>query len=68
MTEVVRNNAALLGRGVAAWDRSAARRLDHLAEYRSSRVCMIRAADRAVDTGCRTPAEIAHQIAALPEP
>jgi chloramphenicol 3-O-phosphotransferase len=44
-------------------------RLDHLAEYRSSRAWMIRAADLAVDTGCRTPAEIAHQIAdALPEP
>jgi chloramphenicol 3-O-phosphotransferase len=44
-------------------------RLDHLAEYRSSRAWMIRAADLAVDTGCRPPAEIAHQIAdALPEP
>ena len=44
-------------------------RLDHLAEYRSSRAWMIRAADLAVDTGGRTPAEIAHQIAsALPEP
>jgi chloramphenicol 3-O-phosphotransferase len=44
-------------------------RLDHLAEYRSSRAWMILAADLAVDTGCRTPAEIAHQIAdALPEP
>jgi chloramphenicol 3-O-phosphotransferase len=44
-------------------------RLDHLAEYRSSRVWMIQAADLAVDTCCRTPVEIAHQIAAaLPEP
>jgi chloramphenicol 3-O-phosphotransferase len=44
-------------------------RLDHLAEYRSARAWMIRAADLAVDTSCRTPAEIAHQIAgALPEP
>ncbi len=44
-------------------------RLDHLAEYRSSRAWMIQAADLAVDTDCRTPAEIAHQIAAaLPEP
>jgi len=44
-------------------------RLDHLAEYRSSRAWMIQAADLAVDTGGRTPAEIAHQIsAALPEP
>jgi hypothetical protein len=44
-------------------------RLDHLAEYRSSRAWMIQAADLAVDTGRRTPAEIAHQIAAaLPEP
>jgi chloramphenicol 3-O-phosphotransferase len=44
-------------------------RLDHLAEYRTSRAWMIRAADLAVDTGCRTPAEIAHQIAdVLPEP
>jgi hypothetical protein len=43
-------------------------RLDHLAEYRSSRAWMIQAADLAVDTGRRTPAEIAHQIAvALPE-
>jgi hypothetical protein len=44
-------------------------RLDHLAEYRSSRAWMIQVADPAVDTGRRTPAEIAHQIAAaLPEP
>lgn len=44
-------------------------RLDHLAEYRSSRAWMIRAADLAVDTSCRTPAEVAHQIvSALPEP
>jgi chloramphenicol 3-O-phosphotransferase len=44
-------------------------RLDHLAEYRTSRAWMIRAADLAVDTNCRTPAEIAYQIAgALPEP
>ena len=44
-------------------------RLDHLAEYRSSRAWMIRAADLTVDTSCRTPAEIAHQIAsALHEP
>jgi len=44
-------------------------RLDHLAEYRSSRAWMIRAADLAVDTGGRTPAEIAHQVAAaLPQP
>jgi chloramphenicol 3-O-phosphotransferase len=44
-------------------------RLGHLAEYRSSRAWMIQAADLAVDTGGRTPAEIAHQIsAALPEP
>ena len=44
-------------------------RLDHLAEYRSSRAWMIQAADLAVDTACRTPPEIAHQIAAaLPEP
>ena len=44
-------------------------RLDHLAEYRSSRAWMIRTADLAVHTGCRTPAEIAYQIAsALPEP
>ena len=44
-------------------------RLDHLAEYRSSRTWMIQAADLAVGTGGRTPAEIAHQIsAALPEP
>jgi chloramphenicol 3-O-phosphotransferase len=44
-------------------------RLDHLAEYRSSRTWMIQAADLAVETSCRTPAEIAHQIAvALPEP
>jgi chloramphenicol 3-O-phosphotransferase len=44
-------------------------RLDHLAGYRTSRTWMIRAADLAVDTSCRTPAEIAHQIAsALPEP
>ena len=43
-------------------------RLDHLAEYRSSRVWMIRTADLAVDTSCRTPAEIAVQIAdALPD-
>jgi hypothetical protein len=43
-------------------------RLDHLAEYRSSRAWMIQAADFAVDTGCLTPAEIAHQIAgALPK-
>jgi hypothetical protein len=44
-------------------------RLDHLAEYRSSRAWMVQAADLAVDTCCRTPAEIAHQIAAaLPGP
>ena len=44
-------------------------RLDHLAEYRSSRAWMVQAADLAVDTCCRTPAEIAHQIAAaLREP
>jgi geranylgeranyl reductase family protein len=44
-------------------------RLDHLVEYRSSRAWMVQAADLAADTGCRTPAEIAHQIAAaLPEP
>ena len=44
-------------------------RLDHLAEYRSSRAWMIRTADLTVDTSCRIPAEIAHQIAsALPEP
>jgi len=44
-------------------------RLDHLAEYRTSRAWMIRAADLAVDTNFRTPAEIAYQIAgALPEP
>jgi hypothetical protein len=44
-------------------------RLDHLAEYRSSRAWMIRTADLAVDTNCRTPSEIAHQIAsALPAP
>jgi hypothetical protein len=30
-------------------------RLDHLSEYRSSRAWMIRAADLAVDTSCRTP-------------
>ena len=42
-------------------------RLDHLAEYRSARSWMIQAADLAVDTGGRPPAEIAHQIAsALP--
>jgi chloramphenicol 3-O-phosphotransferase len=54
----------ILGSGEAeAW------RLDHLAEYRSSQAWMIRAADLAVDTGYRTPAEIAHQIAvALLEP
>jgi hypothetical protein len=38
-------------------------RLDHLAEYRTSRAWMIRAADLVVDTNCRYPAEIAHQIA-----
>ncbi|MGH3151903.1 MAG: AAA family ATPase [Streptosporangiaceae bacterium] len=38
-------------------------RLDHLAEYRSSRAWMIQTADLAVDTSCRTPAEIAVQIA-----
>ena len=44
-------------------------RLDHLAEYRTSRAWMIRAADLTMDTSCRTPAEIAYQIAsALPEP
>ena len=44
-------------------------RLDHLAQYRSSRAWMIAAADLAVDTGRPTPAEIAHQIsAALLEP
>ncbi len=44
-------------------------RLDHLAEYRSSRAWMIRAADLTVDTGRRTPAEIADQIvSSLPEP
>jgi chloramphenicol 3-O-phosphotransferase len=44
-------------------------RSDHLVEYRSSRDWMIRAADLAVDTACRTPAEIAHQVSsALPEP
>jgi len=43
-------------------------RLDHLAEYRSSRAWMIQAADLAVDAGRQTPTEIAHQIAAaLPE-
>jgi peptidylprolyl isomerase len=43
-------------------------RLGHLAEYRSSRPWMIRAADLAVDTSRLTPAEIAHQIAgALPD-
>lgn len=42
-------------------------RLDHLAEYRSSRAWMIQAADLAVNTSRRTSAEIAHQIAgALP--
>ena len=46
-----------------------ASRLDHLAEYRSSRAWMIQAADLTVDTSCRTAAEIAQQIAtALPEP
>ena len=41
----------------------------HLADYRVSRAWMIQAADLTVDTDCRTPAEIAHQIAAaLPEP
>jgi len=44
-------------------------RLDHLAEYRSSRAWMVQTADLAVDTSRRTPPEIAHQIAAaLPEP
>jgi hypothetical protein len=38
-------------------------RLDHLAEYRSSREWMIRAADLVVDTRCRTPGQIAVQIA-----
>ena len=43
-------------------------RLDHLAAYRSSRAWMIQAADLAVDTSRRTPAEIAVQIAdALPD-
>ena len=43
-------------------------RLDHLAAYRSSRAWMIQAADLAVDTSRRTPAEIAAQIAsALPD-
>ena len=43
-------------------------RLDHLAEYRSSRAWMIRTADLAVDTSSQTPAEIAVQIAeALPD-
>jgi AAA domain-containing protein len=43
-------------------------RLDHLAAYRSSRAWMIQAADLAVDTSRRTPAESAAQIAdALPD-
>jgi hypothetical protein len=43
-------------------------RLDHLAGYRSARAWLIQAADLAVDTGSRTPAEVAHQIVgALPD-
>lgn len=43
-------------------------RLAHLADYRASRSWLVSAADLVVDTGCRTPAEAAHQIAeALPE-
>ena len=59
----------VLRHGIQGSAEAQAWRLDHLAEYRSSRAWMIQAADLAVDTGCRTPAEIAHQIAAaLPEP
>jgi hypothetical protein len=39
-------------------------RLAHLADYRASRSWMIPAADFVVNTGCRTPREVAHQIAA----
>jgi hypothetical protein len=42
-------------------------RLAHLAAYRASRSWMISAADLVVNTGCRTPRELAHQIVdALP--
>lgn len=39
-------------------------RLAHLADYRASRSWIIPAADLVVDTGCLTPGEAAHQIAA----
>lgn len=39
-------------------------RLAHLNDYRISRSWMISAADLVVNTGSRTPAEVAHQIAA----
>jgi hypothetical protein len=43
-------------------------RLAHLAGYRASRSWLIPAANLVVDTGCRTPSEVAHQIAgALPD-
>jgi hypothetical protein len=43
-------------------------RLAHLAAYQHSRSWMMSAADLVVDTGCRTPAEVARQITdALPE-
>lgn len=43
-------------------------RLAHLPAYRLSRSWMLSAADLVVDTGCRTPAQVAQQIAdALPE-
>jgi AAA domain len=50
-------------------DDAQAWRLAHLAEYRSARSWMILAADLVVDTGCRTPSAVAHQIAdSLPIP
>jgi AAA domain len=59
----------LLRQRILGSEEAQAWRLDHLAEYQSSRAWMIQAADLVVDTSCRPPAEIAHQIAsALPEP
>lgn len=57
----------ILRQRIQGSDEAQAWRLAHLAEYRASRPWMIAAADLVVDTGCRTPAAVARQIAdALP--
>jgi chloramphenicol 3-O-phosphotransferase len=57
----------ILRQRICASDEARAWRLAHLADYQAARPWMIAAADLLVDTGSRTPAAVAHQIAdALP--